>query len=75
MEGRLPPAVDSSDLSGRGWHAHPNRKPLPGTKLAPEPATPPGTTRPNELEASWEVMTGPQRSLRTEIFWIAHMQA
>ena len=36
--------------------------------IAPAAATPPGTTRPNELEASCEVITGPQWSARTAIF-------
>ena len=43
--------------------------------IAPAAATPPGTTRPNEFEASWDVITGPQCFERTEIFWIAHMHA
>jgi len=43
--------------------------------IAPEAATPPGTTRPNEFDASWEVITGPQCSARMAIFCTAHMQA
>jgi hypothetical protein len=42
---------------------------------APAAATPPGTTRPNEFEASWEVTTGPQCSARTAMRWIVHVQA
>ena len=43
--------------------------------IAPAAATPPGTMRPKAFDASCELITGPQRSLRTAIFWIAHMQA
>ena len=40
----------------------PNEQPTPVSIaycIAPAAATPPGTTRPKELEASWEVVTGP----------------
>ncbi len=43
--------------------------------IAPEAATPPGTTRPKALEASCEVITDPHRLVRSAIRWIAHMQA
>ena len=43
--------------------------------IAPEAATPPGTTRPNAFEASCEVITGPQRLVRSASRCTAHMQA
>ncbi len=43
--------------------------------IAPEAATPPGTTRPKALEASCEVITAPQRVVRSAMRWIAHMHA
>jgi hypothetical protein len=43
--------------------------------MAPAAATPPGTTRPNEFDASCEVTTGPQRSARMASRCTAHMHA
>ena len=42
---------------------------------APAAATPPGTMRPKAFDASCEVTTGPQRSVRSASRCTAHMQA
>src|SRR6185436_3732891 len=43
--------------------------------IAPDAATPPGTTRPNALDASCEVATGPRCSARTASRCTPHIQA
>ena len=42
--------------------------------MAPEAATPPGTTRPKAFEASWDVITGPHGRVRSATRWTHHMQ-
>ena len=43
--------------------------------IAPAAATPPGTIRPKALEASWDVITGPQRSTRRARRCTHHIEA